>query len=78
MGVPFYEPNQRPGWTLIGSPFTFEGESGRCVTDESVLPRLRVILLDFNLVSIKYQRTLAWGLPIVGLIVMFVVWIWIL
>ena len=33
------------GWTLIGTPFTFEGESGRCVTDESVLPRLRVILL---------------------------------
>lgn len=34
----------------------------------------RVILLDFNLVSIKYQRTLAWGLPLAGLIVMFIVW----
>ena len=35
---------------------------------------LRVILLDFNLVSIKYHRALAWGLPIAGLIVMFIVW----
>src|SRR4051794_14359796 len=24
---------------------------------------IRVILLDFNLVSIRYQRALAWGLP---------------
>jgi succinate dehydrogenase/fumarate reductase cytochrome b subunit len=38
---------------------------------------LRVILLDFNLVSIKHQRKLAWGLPIAGLIVMFCVWFWI-
>jgi succinate dehydrogenase/fumarate reductase cytochrome b subunit len=35
---------------------------------------LRVILLDFNLVSIRYHRALAWGLPVVGLIAMFVVW----
>jgi succinate dehydrogenase / fumarate reductase cytochrome b subunit len=35
---------------------------------------LRVILLDFNLVSIRYHRALAWGLPILGLIVMFFVW----
>ncbi len=38
---------------------------------------LRVILLDFNLVSIRYHRALAWGLPILGLIVMFFVWRWI-
>src|SRR5438105_12013001 len=35
---------------------------------------LRVILLDFNLVSIRYQRLLAWTLPVAGLIVMFIVW----
>jgi len=35
---------------------------------------LRVILLDFNLVSIRYQRALAWGLPVLGLIGMFCVW----
>ena len=35
---------------------------------------LRVILLDFNLVSIKHQRTLAWGLPIAGLIILAIVW----
>ena len=35
---------------------------------------LRVILLDFNLVSIRYHRTLAWALPVAGLIVMFIVW----
>jgi succinate dehydrogenase / fumarate reductase cytochrome b subunit len=35
---------------------------------------LRVILLDFNLVSIKYQRQLAWGLPIAGLIILAIVW----
>ena len=35
---------------------------------------LRVILLDFNLVSMKYHRLLAWGLPVAGLIVMFIVW----
>src|SRR6184192_945475 len=38
---------------------------------------LRVILLDFNVVSIRYHRALAWGLPILGLIVMFFVWRWI-
>jgi succinate dehydrogenase / fumarate reductase cytochrome b subunit len=38
---------------------------------------LRVILLDFNLVSVRYQRQLAWGLPLAGLIVMFIVWKWI-
>ena len=35
---------------------------------------IRVILLDFNLVSMRYHRTLAWALPIAGLIVMFIVW----
>jgi succinate dehydrogenase / fumarate reductase cytochrome b subunit len=38
---------------------------------------LRVILLDFNLVSIRYHRALAWGLPVAGLIVLFCVWRWI-
>jgi len=33
-----------------------------------------VILLDFNLVSIRHHRTLAWALPVAGLIVMFIVW----
>ena len=35
---------------------------------------LRVILLDFNLVSVRHHRKLAWGLPIAGLIVLFFVW----
>ena len=35
---------------------------------------LRVILLDFNLVSIRYHRQLIWGLLAAGLIVMFFVW----
>ena len=35
---------------------------------------LRVILLDFNLVSIRYHRALAWGLPVAGVIVLFFVW----
>ena len=35
---------------------------------------LRVILLDFNLVSIRHHKKLAWGLPIAGLIVLFIVW----
>ena len=35
---------------------------------------LRVILLDFNLVSVRHHRKLAWGLPAAGLIVMFFVW----
>ena len=35
---------------------------------------LRVILLDFNLVSIKYHRVLVWCLLGVGLVVMFFVW----
>ena len=35
---------------------------------------LRVILLDFNLVSVRYHRALAWALPAVGLVVMFFVW----
>ena|SRR5688572_22778288 len=35
---------------------------------------LRVILLDFNLVSVRYHRLLAWGLPIAGLIGLFFVW----
>ena len=35
---------------------------------------LRVILLDFNLVSVRYHRALAWGLPAAGLVVLFFVW----
>lgn len=35
---------------------------------------LRVILLDFNLVDVKYQKALAWGLTALGLFVMVVVW----
>jgi succinate dehydrogenase/fumarate reductase cytochrome b subunit len=35
---------------------------------------LRVILLDFNLVSVRYHRVLAWGLVAAGLVVMFFVW----
>jgi succinate dehydrogenase / fumarate reductase cytochrome b subunit len=35
---------------------------------------LRVILLDFNLVSVRHQRKLAVGLPIAGLIVLAIVW----
>ena len=35
---------------------------------------LRVILLDFNLVSVRYHKILAWGLPILGLIILFFVW----
>src|SRR3954468_24029382 len=34
---------------------------------------IRVILLDFNLVSIRHRKTLAWSLPLAGLIVMFIV-----
>ena len=36
---------------------------------------LRVILLDFNLVSIRHHKKLAWGLPAAGLILMFIVWL---
>src|SRR3954454_24574771 len=35
---------------------------------------LRVILLDFYLVSVRYHKALAWGLPAAGLVVMFFVW----
>src|SRR4051794_36849983 len=35
---------------------------------------LRVILLDFNLVSIRYHRALAWGLPAAGLVILLIVW----
>jgi succinate dehydrogenase/fumarate reductase cytochrome b subunit len=35
---------------------------------------LRVVLLDFNLVDIKYQRALIWGLTGLGLLVMTIVW----
>ena len=35
---------------------------------------LRVILLDFNLVNIKYQRALIWGLTILGLVVAGLIW----
>ncbi len=35
---------------------------------------LRVILLDFNLVGVKHQRALIWGLVAVGLIVVSTIW----
>ena len=35
---------------------------------------LRVILLDFNLVSVRHHKALAWGLTGGGLVVMFLVW----
>jgi succinate dehydrogenase / fumarate reductase cytochrome b subunit len=35
---------------------------------------LRVILLDFNLVSVKYQRALVWGLMALGLAVALIIW----
>lgn len=35
---------------------------------------LRVILLDFNLVNVKYQRALVWGLTGVGLVVFILTW----
>ncbi len=35
---------------------------------------LRVILLDFNLVSVRHHRKLAWGLVGCGLVVMLFVW----
>ncbi len=43
------------------------------VTFHAVLG-LRVILLDFNLVSVKYQRALIWGLIALGLAVTLIVW----
>jgi succinate dehydrogenase/fumarate reductase cytochrome b subunit len=38
---------------------------------------IRVILLDFNLVSVRHHRTLAWALPLAGLAILLVVWKWI-
>lgn len=35
---------------------------------------LRVILLDFNLVNVKYQRALIWGLTGLGLVVFVLIW----
>jgi succinate dehydrogenase hydrophobic anchor subunit len=35
---------------------------------------LRVILLDFNLVSVKYHRALIWGLVALGLSVTLIIW----
>lgn len=35
---------------------------------------LRVILLDFNLVKVKYQRALVWSLTGLGLIVFILIW----
>jgi succinate dehydrogenase / fumarate reductase cytochrome b subunit len=35
---------------------------------------LRVILLDFNLVNVKYQRALIWGLIGLGLVVFVLIW----
>ena len=35
---------------------------------------LRVILLDFNLVGVKYHRALIWGLTALGLFVTFHIW----
>ena len=35
---------------------------------------LRVILLDFNIVNVKYHRALIWGLTVLGLAVSFQIW----
>ena len=35
---------------------------------------LRVILLDFSLVKVQYQRALIWGLLALGLAVMLLIW----
>ena len=35
---------------------------------------LRVILLDFNIVKVKYQRALVWSLTGMGLIVFILIW----
>ena len=35
---------------------------------------LRVILLDFNLVDVRYQRALVWGLIGLGLVVVATIW----
>ena len=35
---------------------------------------LRVILLDFNIVNVKYQRALIWGLTGLGLVVFVLIW----
>ena len=35
---------------------------------------LRVILLDFNVVSVKYHRALIWGLVAVGVAITLIVW----
>ena len=35
---------------------------------------LRVILLDFNIVGVKYHRALIWGLTVVGLFISFHIW----
>jgi len=35
---------------------------------------LRVILLDFNLVDVKYQKALVWGLMTLGVVVMLTIW----
>jgi succinate dehydrogenase / fumarate reductase cytochrome b subunit len=35
---------------------------------------IRVILLDFNLVDVKYQRQLIWGLVGLGVVVMGAIW----
>jgi succinate dehydrogenase / fumarate reductase cytochrome b subunit len=35
---------------------------------------LRVVLLDFKLVDVKYQRALIWGLVSLGLVVLLIIW----
>ncbi len=35
---------------------------------------IRVILLDFNLVSVRNQRKLVWGMLAIGLVVMICIW----
>jgi len=35
---------------------------------------LRVILLDFNIVGVKYHRVLIWGLLALGLVITFHIW----
>lgn len=44
-----------------------------CVTFHAALG-LRVILLDFNVVNVKYQKALVWGLAALGLVVLCITW----
>jgi len=50
------------------------GRSSVLYPGSSAALGLRVILLDFNLVNVKYQRALIWGLTGLGLVVFVLIW----